>query len=288
MANCGVNARLKSWVSRMRAVEAARGVLLVLLFAALIDSALAREDAETPTTTHYNSAGSSSSDSDSGTSNPQKTAASSTQGGTLVKVGADMLALASNDLDDELFSDIKSLASDLGKAMVGRRSARERGVRPLASGSAFAAVRKIWQGFVAVHSIVVYVLNMFNPCLPVGVFDCAELCPPCTHIASGFSRLDQALQKKGRQAFALTARAARWTQLHVPYLCRLSELEHQKRRHARLEKIEARTTKVRQEVSRQRVRLQQARETLDVVDAALDEAQHVARAELGSDTMSRI
>ena len=72
---------------------------------------------------------------------------------------------------------------------VGSTKKRKYGVGAAAGGSAFAAVRKIWHGVLQVHSAIVWVLNVFNPCLPVGVVDCGDLCPPCRHVVSVCERL---------------------------------------------------------------------------------------------------
>ena len=69
---------------------------------------------------------------------------------------------------------------------------------------------------------------------------------------------------------------------------RLSVLEQQKRRQARLEKISAISSKAQAQVARQMARLAKARETLDILDANLREAQRLAVAELGGQGLERV
>jgi hypothetical protein len=69
---------------------------------------------------------------------------------------------------------------------------------------------------------------------------------------------------------------------------RLSVLEQQKRRQARLEKISAISSKAQAQVARQMARLAKARETLDILDTNLREAQRLAVAELGGQGLERV
>ena len=65
-------------------------------------------------------------------------------------------------------------------------------------------------------------------------------------------------------------------------------LEQQKRRQARLEKISAISSKAQAQVARQMARLAKARETLDILDTNLREAQRLAVAELGGQGLERV
>ena len=69
---------------------------------------------------------------------------------------------------------------------------------------------------------------------------------------------------------------------------RLSVLEQQKRRQARLEKISAISSKAQAQVARQMARLAKARETLDILDTNLREVQRLAVAELGGQGLERV
>ena len=101
---------------------------------------------------------------------------------------------AVDDLDDDLFRPLKSLTDEFGKALIGSNAR----ARSMATRRVFAPVRRILQGLVNAHALLLWLLNAVNPCLPVGVLDCAALCAPCTSLARslvyGWGLFDKGLQ----------------------------------------------------------------------------------------------
>ena len=69
--------------------------------------------------------------------------------------------------------------------------------------SAFAAARRIWQGLQTVNRAIIWAINIFNPCLPVGVIDCEEMCTPCARTGSAvmtaLSLVDRELKAAGKK-----------------------------------------------------------------------------------------